>query len=696
MITLSFDITASIDDLTPIEAADQLTQLATAIAYHNDRYHGQDDPEISDAEFDQMVRYNRALEAAFPDFVQVNTPEALVGAKPKSGFGKVTHEIGMLSLSNAFSDEDVTDFISRIRRFLSLGEDDELALTAEPKIDGLSLSLRYESGQLTRAATRGDGSTGEDVTANIMVTESIPKQLTGTPPDILEVRGELYMDKSDFIALNKAQEAKGSKLFANPRNAAAGSLRQKDASITAERALKFFAYSAGVIEGKNWQQHSDFLTDLKGYGFSVNDLTRTCLSADELLSHYQVIGEARASLPYDIDGVVYKVDRQDYQLRLGQVSRAPRWAIAHKFPAEKAITVLEAIDIQVGRTGALTPVGRLTPVNVGGVMVSNATLHNEDEILRKDIRVGDTVILQRAGDVIPQIIEVLTDKRAANSQPYHFPDSCPACGRPALRPEGEAVRRCTGNLACPAQFVELMKHFVSRNAFDIEGLGARQIEQFISLGWLNEPADVFRLTDRFDDIASLDRMGETSTRNLINAIEERRDIALERVIFGLGIRQIGQATAKLLAQNYETLDALMDAATKAADPAHPAYDDLVRIDQIGASMADDMISFFGDESNIKAVTNLLAEIRPITPEKPQTDSVIAGKIIVFTGTLSQQSRSEAKATAERLGAKVSGSVSSKTDIVVAGSDAGSKAKKAAELGVTILSEDEWQVLLTSS
>ena len=695
MTSLSFDINGSADDLTPIEAADRLAQLATVIAYHNERYHGEDNPEISDAEFDQLVRYNRALEAAFPQFIQANTPEALVGAKPKSGFGKVTHEIGMLSLSNAFSDDDVTDFISRIRRFLSLDEEDELALTAEPKIDGLSLALRYEQGQLTQAATRGDGSTGEDVTANIMVTASIPKTLMGAPPDILEVRGELYMDKADFIALNEAQEAKDAKQFANPRNAAAGSLRQKDAAITAERALKFFAYSAGVIEGGHWERHSDFLADLKAYGFSVNELTSTCLSADALLSAYHHIGEARATLPYDIDGVVYKVDRQDYQQRLGQVSRAPRWAIAHKFPAEKAITVLEGIDIQVGRTGALTPVGRLRPVNVGGVMVSNATLHNEDEIKRKDIRVGDTVILQRAGDVIPQIVEVLKDKRGDDAKPYVYPDSCPACGRPAIRPEGEAVRRCTGSLACPAQFIELMKHFVSRNAFDIEGLGARQIEQFIELGWLKEPADVFRLTARFDEIAALERMGETSTRNLINAIDARRNIALERAIFGLGIRQIGQATAKLLAQNYETFEALIDAARNAADRDHPAYDDLVRIDQIGASMADDMIAFFADESNMRAVSNLLAEITPITPKKPQADSPVAGKIIVFTGTLSQQSRSEAKATAERLGAKVSGSVSAKTDIVVAGSDAGSKAKKAADLGVTILTEDEWQALLSS-
>ena len=690
-----FDISQEPADLTPIEAADRLAQLAKLIAYHNDRYHGQDDPEISDGEFDALVRYNRALEEAFPELVRKDTPEAQVGAKPQSGFGKIVHEIGMLSLSNAFADEDVHEFIARIRRFLSLDETTQVTLMAEPKIDGLSLALRYESGTLVQAATRGDGTTGEDVTANIMVTDAIPKSLKGTPPAILEVRGELYMDRDDFYALNKAQEEKGAKLFANPRNAAAGSLRQKDASITGERNLQFFAYSAGVIEGQNWETHSAFLSDLRGFGFQVNELTKSCDTAEELIAHYQMIGEARSGLPYDIDGVVYKIDSHEYQRRLGQVARAPRWAIAHKFPAEKAVTILEAIDIQVGRTGALTPVARLAPVNVGGVMVSNATLHNEDEIIRKDIRIGDTVILQRAGDVIPQIVEVLVDKRPSHSVAYEFPTTCPACGNPALRPEGEAVRRCSGRYACPAQFNESLKHFVSRNAFDIEGLGAKQIEQFIAAGWLTEPADIFKLTTRFDEIASLERMGKISAQNLISAINERRNIALERVIFGLGIRQIGQATAKLLALNYETLPKLAEAARLAHDKTHPAYEDLVRIDQIGDAMADDIIGFFSDEANQKAVENLLVEITPIAPEKPQDDSPVAGKIVVFTGTLTLQSRSEAKATAERLGAKVSGSVSGKTDYVIIGADAGSKAKKAAELGVSMLSEEEWQALISS-
>ena len=690
------DLTKTPADLTPLEAAEALSQLAEVIAYHNERYHGQDDPVITDQEFDQLVRYNSTLEAAFPHLVQpISSPNQKVGAKPNAAFGKITHAVPMLSLSNAFADEDVTDFIDRIRRFLSLSEQDEVALTAEPKIDGLSLSLRYEDGILISAATRGDGTTGEDVTANINATSSIPKRLEGAPPALLEVRGELYMDKADFIALNQAQEEKGGKLFANPRNAAAGSLRQKDASITGARELKFFAYSAGIYDDITWERHSDFLADLQRFGFIVNEMTKICHSANELIAHYQAIGEARATLPYDIDGVVYKIDRHDYQARLGQVSRAPRWAIAHKFPAEKATTILEAIDIQVGRTGALTPVARLVPVNVGGVIVSNATLHNEDEIIRKDVRIGDTVILQRAGDVIPQIVEVVRDKRPADATPFTFPETCPICHSPAIRPEGEAVRRCTASLACSAQFVEQMKHFVSRNAFDIEGLGAKQIEQFFALDWLKAPADVFALTKRFDEIAALDRMGEKSATNLIAAIEERRNIALERVIFGLGIRQIGQATAKLLALHYESLPALIEAARHAQDHDSTAYHDLIMIDQIGAAMAEDIITFFSDETNERAVRDLLSEITPIAPEKPSADSPVAGKIVVFTGTLTSQSRSEAKAVAERLGAKVSGSVSAKTDYVVAGAEAGSKAKKAEALGVTLLSEEDWQALIQS-
>ena len=692
----AIDITTAPADLTPIEAADLLARLSQVIAYHNERYHGEDAPEISDQEFDSLVRYNNALEAAFPELVLLqNSPNQSVGAKPQAGFGKITHQVPMLSLANAFDDDDVSEFIDRIRRFLRLIEAEEIFFTAEPKIDGLSLALRYENGKLVSAATRGDGTTGEDVTANILVTDSIPKMLHGDPPAVLEVRGELYMDKADFLALNQAQEEKGAKIFANPRNAAAGSLRQKDASVTASRALKFFAYSAGVYEGISWQRHSAFLHDLRVFGFTVNEMTKICDSAASLIAQYQAIGEARATLPYDIDGVVYKVDRHDYQARLGTVSRAPRWAIAHKFPAEKATTILEAIDIQVGRTGALTPVARLAPVNVGGVIVSNATLHNEDETKRKDVRIGDHVVLQRAGDVIPQIVEVITEKRPANATSFIFPDRCPVCDSAAIRPDGEAVRRCSASLSCSAQFAELMKHFVSRNAFDIEGLGAKQIEQFISLGWLQAPADIFALTERFEEIATLDRMGEKSARNLITAIEESRDIALERVIFGLGIRQIGQATAKLLAMRYESLPALIKAAQDAQDETSPAYQDLVMIDQIGAAMASDIIRFFNDPQNAKAVSDLLAEIRPITPEKPLADSPVAGKIVVFTGTLSRQSRSEAKAVAERLGAKVSGSVSAKTDYVIAGGEAGSKAKKAEALGVALLSEDEWQSLISS-
>ena len=689
------DITIPADKLTELEASSVLAMLAEALLFFDDAYHGKDAPAISDSDYDALVRYNQTVETAFPHLIRQDSPSQRVGAAIASGFGKIRHDVPMLSLSNAFSDEDVFEFTKRIRRFLSLEDTALLAFTAEPKIDGLSLSLRYENGTFTRAATRGDGSEGEDVTANIMVTDSIPKTLSGNPPELLEVRGELYMDKADFLELNQRQEQAGVKIFANPRNAAAGSLRQKDAAITASRPLRFFAYSAGASKGGHWQTHSDFLSDLRSYGFDVNELTAFCQSADELLAAYHKIGDARSSLAYDIDGVVYKVDDHNYQSRLGQVSRAPRWAIAHKFPAEKATTIIDDITIQVGRTGALTPVARLQPVNVGGVIVSNATLHNEDEIIRKDIRIGDSVILQRAGDVIPQIVAVIPEKRPETSQPYSFPETCPVCNRPAMRPDGEAVRRCSGGFACEAQAVERLKHFVSRNAFDIEGLGTKQIEQFFELGWVKEPADIFALPKRRDEIQALDRMGETSAGNLIMAINERRQIALGRVIFGLGIRQIGQATANLLAQHYETLEAVMAAAIDAQNSDSPSYDALVNIDQIGESVAADIIAFFADEANQQAVNALLAEITPLPPEKPAGDSPISGKILVFTGSLIQSSRAEAKAMAERLGAKVAGSVSSKTDFVIVGADAGSKAKKAEALGVTILSEDEWQDLISS-
>ena len=675
-----------------LEAADELALLAAAIAYHDSRYHGADDPVISDAVYDRLVARNRDLEAAFPNLMRADSPSKRIGAPVAGGFGKIRHARPMLSLSNGFSDEDITDFVARIRRFLSLDDADELALTAEPKIDGLSLSLRYESGRLKQAATRGDGSEGEDVTANIMQVDAIPKQLAGTPPAILEVRGEIYMDREDFLALNEAQQAGGGKLFANPRNAAAGSLRQKDASVTSGRKLRFFAYSMGECSAEIARTHWDFLAKLTSFGFAVNTLSARCLSVAELLDTYKAIGDARATLSYDIDGVVYKVDRHDYQSRLGQVARAPRWALAHKFPAEQAQTIIRAIDIQVGRTGALTPVARLEPITVGGVVVSNATLHNEDEINRKDIRIGDTVVIQRAGDVIPQIVRVIKDQRSTDSTEYKFPELCPVCGADAIRPEGEAVRRCTNGVSCDAQRLEWLKHFVSRDAFDIEGLGARQIEQFTELGWVALPADIFRLHERQEEIATLDGYGEISIRNLMTSIETRRTIGFERFIYALGIRQVGQATARILALHYDSLDKLLTAIAPDVD-SEAAMAELVEIDQVGALMASDIITFFLAQANRDMVIDLASEVTIIPPDRPADDSPVSGKTIVFTGTLAGMSRAEAKARAESLGAKVSGSVSAKTDFLVAGADAGSKARKAGELGVTVLDENAWLALI---
>ncbi len=675
-----------------LEAADELALLAAAIVYHDKRYHGADDPAVSDAVYDQLVARNRSLEARFPSLVWADSPSARVGSPATVGFGKVQHARPMLSLNNGFSDEDITDFVARVRRFLSLDDSDELALTAEPKIDGLSLSLRYEGGRLTQAATRGDGSEGEDVTANIMQVDAIPKQLAGTPPVILEVRGEIYMDRVDFLALNEAQEASGGKLFANPRNAAAGSLRQKDASVTSGRNLRFFAYSMGECSSEIAPTHCDFLATLTGFGFAVNSLSARCLSVAELLETYKAIGDARATFSYDIDGVVYKVDRHDYQTRLGQVARAPRWALAHKFPAKQAQTIIRAIDIQVGRTGALTPVARLEPITVGGVVVSNATLHNEDEINRKDIRIGDTVVIQRAGDVIPQIVRVIADHRLPDSAEYQFPLLCPVCGADAIRPEGEALRRCTNGVSCEAQRLEWLKHFVSRDAFDIEGLGARQIEQFSELGWVKLPADIFRLHDRQEEIATLDGYGETSIRNLMNSIELRRTIGLERFIYALGIRQVGKATARILALHYDNLERLLTAIAPEANN-EAASAELVEIDQVGAMMASDIITFFLTPKNRDMVISLASEVTITPPDRPAGNSPVSGKTIVFTGTLAAMSRAEAKARAESLGAKVSGSVSTKTDFLVAGADAGSKARKAGELGVTVLNEDAWLALI---
>jgi DNA ligase (NAD+) len=679
-------------EISTADAAAELAALAAAIAFHDERYHGEDDPVISDADYDALVARNRALEAAFPKLVRTDSPSLRVGTPVVSGFGKVRHARPMLSLNNGFSDEDITDFTARIRRFLSLGEADELAFTAEPKIDGLSLSLRYEGGRLIQAATRGDGAEGEDVTANIRVAEAAPLELAGSPPAILEVRGELYMDRADFLALNRAQEAAGGKIFANPRNAAAGSLRQKDPAVTAARRLRFFAYSLGETSAPLASTHMESLAALGAMGFTINPLSRRCGDVAGLLETYAGIGAARADLGYDIDGVVYKVDRHDFQERLGQVARAPRWALAHKFPAEQAETILNAIDIQVGRTGALTPVARLEPVTVGGVVVSNATLHNEDEIRRKDIRIGDRVVIQRAGDVIPQVVRVITEKRPSGSAEFVFPQICPQCGAPADRPEGEAVRRCTNSLECPAQRLEWLKHFVSRDAFDIEGLGARQIDQFVSLGWVERPADIFRLAARQDDLAALDGYGEVSVRNLLAAIDARRDIGFERFIFALGIRQVGQATARLLALHFDQPEALLAAVGPGAD-LEVTTTELTAIDQVGDAMVADLISFFANDSNYAAVEDLLGQLSVTPPERPADDSPVSGKTIVFTGTLAGMSRAEAKARAEQLGAKVSGSVSAKTSYLVAGADAGSKARKAAELGVIVLSEEEWLSLI---
>ena len=680
--------------ITDLEAAAELAKLAEEIAHHNQRYHADDDPEISDADFDALMRRNTALEEAFPHLVLPNSPSKQVGAAPKAGFAKGRHNVPMLSLGNAFNEDDARDFDSRVRRFLSLDDAAPLAYSVEPKIDGLSINLTYIDGVFTEAVTRGDGAEGEVVTANVRTINDVPKKLNAPFPSRIDIRGEIYMTRSDFLALNESQAASGGKTFANPRNAAAGSLRQKDARITASRALKFFAYAAGEISEPVAETHSGFLDRLRDWGFVVNPMSITAEDMQSALAQHSAIGEARAGLDYDIDGVVYKVDRHDYQKRLGQVSRSPRWAIAHKFPAEKAETQLLDIDIQVGRTGALTPVARLKPVTVGGVVVSNATLHNEDYILEKGIEIGDFVRIQRAGDVIPQVLEVVMEKRH-NTKAFRFPDTCPICGSPAVRPEGEAVRRCTGALSCSAQAVERLKHFVSRDAFDIDGLGSTLVQDLFSDGIIHAPADIFALSQEKEMLMAREGWGDISAQNLINAINARRDIDLDRVIYGLGIRQIGQATAKLLARHYGSMEALLKAAENAADREHPAWAELTEIDQIGTSMANDLVTFLNAESNRKAIDDLLKEITPIAPQAVAQDSPVSGKTVVFTGTLTQMSRAEAKARAESLGAKVAGSVSAKTDMVVVGADAGSKARKAEELGVTNLSEDEWLAIIGS-
>ena len=694
----------SASKLTKKQAQKELERLAAEISKHDQLYYQQDAPIVSDAEYDALRQRNSDIETRYPDLVRPDSPTFVVGAAPSEQFAKVTHKVAMLSLSNAFNEEDIEDFLERVCRFLGLETSSPVETTAEPKIDGLSISLRYEGGKLIQGATRGDGSVGENVTANIHTIKEIPKSISKRNfPDPFEVRGEIYMSHEDFAQLNRDQEAAGGKIFANPRNAAAGSLRQLDPAITASRPLRFFAYAWGDVKSLPSDTQMGVLEALDAWGFPVNPLTRICGNTGEMLEVYNHIEAERATLGYDIDGVVYKINRLDYQDRLGFVSRSPRWAIAHKFPAEKATTLLNDIEIQVGRTGALTPVAKLEPVTVGGVVVSNATLHNEDEIQRKDVRIGDTVTIQRAGDVIPQVLGPILEKRPKGTKPYKFPTVCPHCGSHAVREvnpttgKEDAVRRCTGGLICPAQAVERLKHFVSRNAFDIEGLGAKQVEAFYNEGRVMSPADIFTLEARneraSEKLQEKEGFGELSVKNLFSAINERRNISLDRFIYALGIRHVGEITGRLLAKNYGTIDALLTATESMAGKAGEAYEELVNIDGIGKVVADAIVEFFTEDHNREALKALLEQVTPEPFESNEVESAVTGKTVVFTGSLERMSRSEAKAQAERLGAKVAGSVSKKTDYVVAGPGAGSKLKKAQELDVEVLSEEDWLALI---
>jgi len=714
--------TKAVDKLTSTEAEKELDRLAKEIAEHDRHYYLQDAPKVSDAEYDALRRRNAEIEARFPLLVRPDSPTHRVGAKISEKFAKVRHAVPMLSLDNAFSDEDVADFLGRVRRFLGLKEGDEIAVMAEPKIDGLSASLRYEHGVLVQGATRGDGMEGEDITANLRTISDIPLRLKGKPPAVLEVRGEVYMTHKGFEALNKRQEKDGKPTYANPRNSAAGSVRQLDPSITASRALNFFAYTWGEISELPAKTQSGMLEKFESYGLKVNPLVRRCETLDEILKFYRYIEGKRAKLGYDIDGVVYKVDRLDLQERLGFVSRSPRWATAHKFPAEQAETVLEGIEIQVGRTGKLAPVARLKPVTVGGVVVQNATLHNEDEIERLDARVGDTVVIQRAGDVIPQILRVILEKRPKSAKPYKFPEKCPVCGSHAVREVDEKTgkmdvdRRCTGGLICDAQTVERLKYFVGRDQFDIEGLGGTMIELFHDKGLLKEPADIFALTEKPEKVAKVlaehravlseerraaegkepvktkgkkkDEGEGKQVENLMEAIERRRTIGLDRFINALGIRHVGETTARLLARHYRSIDAFLD-GMKADD----ALEELQHIEGIGGVVAEAIHDFFDEPHNVKALKRLLEWLDVTDMAAPAKSSPVSGKTVVFTGTLEKMTRQEAKARAESLGAKVSGSVSAKTDIVVAGPGAGSKLKDAQKHNVQVLGEDAWLKLI---
>ncbi|WP_395672263.1 NAD-dependent DNA ligase LigA [Phenylobacterium sp.] len=768
-----------VDDLTEAEAAEELQSLAEELAAHDIRYHQEDQPTISDAEYDALKRRALEIEERFPDLTSERSPSQVVGAAASSQFAPVRHGVPMLSLDNAFSAPEVADFVARVRRFLKLDPGEEVAFVAEPKIDGLSASLRYEDGVLVQGATRGDGRTGEDVTANLktLPQTDIPHRLAGSGwPAVIEIRGEVYAPNAEFDAFNAAAEGAGTRTYANPRNFAAGSLRQKDPAITAQRPLRFFAYAWGEASGAFGATQAEALKALESWGFQVNPRSVRVADGGDLEAIYDALQADRAGLGYDIDGVVYKVDRLDWQQRLGFVARTPRWAIAHKFPAQQALTVLEGIDIQVGRTGSLTPVARLHPVTVGGVVVRNATLHNEDEIARKDVRIGDTVVLQRAGDVIPQILGVVAEKRPADAVPYLFPTHCPVCGSEAVREGDEVRRRCTGGLICDAQLVERLKHFVGRRAFDVEGLGEKQLIAFRERGWLNEPADIFRLArdaEKLDALRAEDGYGETSVRNLVAGIEARRTIPLDRLIFALGIREIGEQTSMLLARHFgdwgsfhaacleiaaglpsvewtrlaeghgvsaRTLAVMAAAELGDADPwpaapidqklalafpgvaaparraladlaaDWPAIVELARVARedgpsgtlteisgiagVGPVAARALAQFFHEAHNREVVAALVSELSEIEQvERPKTDTAVAGKTIVFTGSLEKMTRDEAKAQAERLGAKVSGSVSKKTDLVVAGPGAGSKLKTAAELGIEVLTEDEWLALV---
>jgi DNA ligase (NAD+) len=695
----------SVAKLDEAEATQELARLAKEIAHHDALYYRKDAPEISDAAYDALRKRNEAIEGRFPYLVRDDSPSLKVGAAPVEAFGKVVHRVPMLSLGNVFDDEGVRDFIDRVRRFLGLDADAELAFTTEPKIDGLSITLRYEAGRLVQAATRGDGYEGENVTANVRTIGDIPEAVKAKNfPDPFEVRGEIYMSHSAFQALNAEQEKASNRLFANPRNAAAGSLRQLDSNITAARPLRFFAYSWGEAAKLPADTQWGVYEAMAAWGFPLNPLAKLTSSVDEMLGTYREIEEGRAGLDYDIDGIVYKLDRLDLQERLGFVSRSPRWAIAHKFPAEKATTVLRDIEIQVGRTGALTPVAKLEPVTVGGVVVQNATLHNEDEIERKDVRIGDTVIVQRAGDVIPQIFGAVQDKRPKGAKRFKFPDRCPACGSHAVREVDEktgkrdAVRRCTGGLICPAQRVERLKHFVSRNAFDIEGLGEKRIQELYDDGTIQSPPQIFTLAEKDKaaegKLAEREGWGALSAQKLFAAIKARRNVKLDRFIYALGIRHVGEITARLLARNYGTAEAFLKSMLAAGkDRDGEAFAELDNIEGIGPTVAAAIADFFAEPHNVEVVEELLEQVSPQALEAVDHGSPVSGKTVVFTGTLEQMTRSEAKARAERLGAKVAGSVSKNTDYVVAGPGAGSKLKNAKDLGVQVLSEDGWLKLI---